>query len=117
MWDFSKAFSNFAWASKGISAKDGALNPLLWLCGICVPAAVLSGIFGPSDWAAVMFFALLSPVALAMVCYTGLLLLSPDRLHSERHQIELRKLTMIGDDRSGGVVIDHQPTSNPSARL
>lgn len=116
MLNFRNPLSHLTWASKSITTQNGALNPILWLCGICVPSAVVCAIFAPSEWMVYMFFALLTPVAVALACYVGLLMMAPDRLHSERHQIELRKLATIGDDRSGGVVLEHEPTTNPSSK-
>lgn len=86
---------------------------MLWLCGICVPATVFIVIFATGDTARILCLLFASPVVFASVYYGIILAFAPDRLHSEKHQLALRRIAVMGDSRTGPL-LDQPPTSNPA---
>lgn len=109
---FNNPLGHLSWVSKSITTQS-ALNPILWLCGICVPGALTTLLFANPNafWIGI---ALVFPVFVAAFSYIALLMLAPDRLHSEKYQLDLRKLQMLGDDRAGPISIDEKAVSNPA---
>jgi hypothetical protein len=97
---------------------ESALNPLLWLSGLTLLAAVAASYFdGYLKWALFGMSALC--VLVALVAYIYFMLRDPNRLHSERYQLERHKLDLMLDERFPGrlpVTIDVTPTSNTSVQ-
>jgi hypothetical protein len=97
---------------------SSALNPLLWLCGIVTPICLVAGYFFDDGLRTSIVWFGLSPIGLAGLCYVFLMIVEPDRLHSEDYQIRKKALELIEEK---GTTIAIEATSveaiaNPSVR-
>jgi hypothetical protein len=72
-----------------------ALNPLLWLCGICTPAALIVSYFLSGGAQMVVLIVGSFPVLCTCVAYFYLMIADPNRLHSEDYQLRRQALDMI----------------------
>jgi hypothetical protein len=95
---------------------ESALNPLLWLVGLTLVAAVAASYSnGYLKWA---FFGVTALCILAALgAYFYFMLRDPNRLHSERYQLERHHMDLMLDERFPGRLpptIDVTPTSNTS---
>ena len=94
---------------------ESALNPLLWLVGLTLLAAVSAGAFDRDDLMWALIYAMAAEVAVALLAYLYFMLRDPNRLHSERYQLERQRMELMLDERYPGrlpVTIDVTPTSN-----
>ena len=91
---------------------SGALNPLLWLCGIVLPTAFVLIKFC-DGWPQV-FFACVSGLVILFVlaAYTYLMIKDRDRLQSEDYQLARHRIALLGDDLNKGVIVDSKPVMN-----
>lgn len=98
---------------------ESALNPLLWLTGLTLVAAVSASYFDKNlAWA--LFGAVALEIVVALGCYVYFMLSDPNRLHSERFQLERHRMELMLDERFQGrlpATIDVTPTSNTSGPL
>lgn len=94
-----------------------ALNPLLWLCAICTPLTLGYAICSSGF----MQMALLAiggiPVISACGAYIYLMIVSPERLHSEDYQLKRQALQMIYEKgaRAGVLASSVIAITNPNA--
>ncbi|MCT4588349.1 MAG: hypothetical protein N4A71_11040 [Carboxylicivirga sp.] len=95
-------------ASKSIEAGSklkvrSALNPLLWLCGICeVQFLALAAMIKPIPvWLIVL---IMLPVCAAIVGYFVLLVIDPDKLQSEEYQLQKREMELSQEKGDKGPI-------------
>jgi hypothetical protein len=97
-------------AAQRLTVKS-ALNPLLWLCGISVPALLAAALSFDRSATLREFCAPLVYVALGLVTMVGLVgaglaLFRPDKLQSEEYRLRQQALLMIQQMGSTPQVID-----------
>jgi hypothetical protein len=91
------------WALEKIRT-NSAVNPLLWLAALVLPAT-LSGAYFLPDFRSLFVGTFLFVVGAPVLAYFIWMFKDPNRLQSEDYQIQHQKL-MIGDDRNPGVTIE-----------
>lgn len=104
------------WALKSISTQS-ALNPLIWSFSIVMICTTTVVLFQPGLFAWAFFTIAAIFGSAILLAYHFWSKTSPDRLHSEKYQIDMYRLQrgMMGDDVSGPAVIEHQEmTTNPA---
>lgn len=112
-WDTINPLKYIQRASKTITTQS-ALNPLLWLIGITLLPAVAVTLFGTGYLAWAVCGVFLIPIPATIVAYFMWMFRDPDRLQSEKHQMDLRKITLLGDSVAGQLpTIDQKPIANP----
>lgn len=95
---------------------QSALNPMLWLSGLCIFAFIPIALWTDSDFRFLFALLLLSPVLVAMLAYVYFMIVDPDRLHSEKHRQEMRRMELLGDNLIGRPAPTLSlPSSNPIA--
>ena len=106
-----KDFSNLQSAVERVKT-SGSLNPLLWLCGIVTLPAFVLMIFS-NGWPQI-FYACISAVVIisALLAYGYLIVRDPDRVQSEEYQLDRYKISVLGDERHLGSVVDSKPVEN-----
>jgi len=82
-----------------------ALNPLLWLCAICFPTTIVSAGFSSGYVQIALLTIGTIPVFCACVAYFCLMIIAPDRLHSEDYQLRRQALQMIYEKGTKGAVL------------
>lgn len=88
----SQIFTKAVEAGSRLTVKS-ALNPILWLCAIVsIPTLLISAWKDLPTWMAVIGF---SPIVAAIFGFIILVFKNPDKLQSEHHQQEMRKLDLI----------------------
>lgn len=77
-----------------------ALNPILWLCGIVTPAAFVASYLLPNPVQLIAMGIGSLPVLCACGAYIYLMIVDPNRLHSEDYQLRRQALEMIHEKGS-----------------
>lgn len=78
-----------------------ALNPVLWLCALCLPAGV-TGALLTSGGVQHFFLGLIgTPIVLFIVAYIYFMLKSPDKLRSEEYELKKYALSLIEEKGVG----------------
>lgn len=72
-----------------------ALNPLLWLSAICTPFSFVLAYFSSGGMQILLLAVGALPIVLACAAYVYLMIVAPDRLHSEDYQLRRQALQLI----------------------
>lgn len=94
------------------STLGSVLTPLLWACGALYTFTVSMYLAVGGVPAHLALSAALLMTAYLTFYYTFWQRKDPDRLHSEAHLQEMRRLDVMGDSNNGPM-IDAQPVANP----
>jgi hypothetical protein len=81
-----------------------ALNPLLWLVGICTPFTFMLAYFSQGVIQGLLLGIGALPIVMACAAYVYWMLVAPDRLHSEDYQLRRQALQLIYEKGSPAVL-------------
>jgi hypothetical protein len=79
-----------------------ALNPLLWLCGICSPITLLLAFFSSGAPQVALLIIASVPIVCTCAAYFYFMVREPNRLHSEDYQLRQQALEMIYEKGARG---------------
>lgn len=105
----SEAFERLTKNAQDAAARlhvRSALNPLLWLCGICSPATLLMALFSSSSGVQIALLGIGAfPILCTCLAYLYFMIKAPQRLHSEDYQLRQQALEMIYEKGARGGIL------------
>ena len=90
-----------------VHVRSSAMNPLLWLCGLCVTAAC----FMP-DYRGAFIFTTIGIIVFTCLVYAYFMIRCPDRLQSEEYQAKMHEIQLMKGMKSQQAIEDESISSN-----